>query len=281
MVWGLDMVGPFEKAHGGYTHLLVAVTKWIEVRPITNVRAEETVKFFTDIIHRFGVPNSIITDNGTNFTVNEFLEWCDEYHVRVDYWAAVAHPETNGQVERANDMILQGIKPRIFDRLQKYGRRWLQELPAVIWSLRTTRSRATGFTPFYMVYGSEAVLPTDLEYGSSRVEMFDQKKAETFLEDAIDQIDEAREAALLHSAKYQQALHRYHDRRVRTRELQPGDLVLRRIQSTRERRKLTSPWEGPYIIHQVLRPGLYKLITFAGRIFDNAWNIQQLRRFYP
>jgi hypothetical protein len=62
-------------------------------------------------------------------------------------------------------MILQGLKPRIFDQLNKSGRKWLQELAAVVWSLRTTPSRATGFTPFFLVHGSEAVLPTDLEYG--------------------------------------------------------------------------------------------------------------------
>jgi hypothetical protein len=65
----------------------------------------------------------------------------------------VAHPQTNGQVERANGLILQGLKPRIFDRLNKSGRKWLQELPAVVWSLRSTPSRATGFTPFFLVYG--------------------------------------------------------------------------------------------------------------------------------
>jgi hypothetical protein len=77
-------------------------------------------------------------------------------------WAAVTQPQTDDQVVRANDMILQGLKPRIFDRLNKSGRKWLQELPVVVWSLRTTPSRATGFTPFFLVYGTEAVLPTDL-----------------------------------------------------------------------------------------------------------------------
>jgi transposase InsO family protein len=138
------------------------------VLPIANLRAEQVVSFFTDIIHQFGVLNSIITDNGSQFTDRKFLDFCDKYHIRVD-WAAVAHPQTNGQVERANGMILQGLKPMIFDRLDKSGRKWLQELPAVVWSLRTTPSRATGFTPFFLVYGAEAVLPTDLEYGSPKV----------------------------------------------------------------------------------------------------------------
>jgi IS30 family transposase len=87
--------------------------------------------FFTDIIHRFGVPNSIIMDNGTQFTKRKFLDFYDSHHICVD-WAAVAHPKTNGQVEHANGMILQGLKPRIFNRLNKFKKRWLKELPAVV-----------------------------------------------------------------------------------------------------------------------------------------------------
>jgi transposase InsO family protein len=97
------------------------------------------VAFFTNIIHRFGVPNSIITDNGTQFTDRKFLDFCEDHHIRVD-WAAVAHPMTNGQVERANGMILQGLKPRIYNDLNKFGKRWMKELPSVVWSLRTTPS---------------------------------------------------------------------------------------------------------------------------------------------
>jgi hypothetical protein len=61
-------VGPLQKAPGGFLHLLVAIdkfSKWIEVRPLTSIRSEQAVAFFTNNIHRFGVPNSIITDNGT------------------------------------------------------------------------------------------------------------------------------------------------------------------------------------------------------------------------
>jgi transposase InsO family protein len=196
-VWGLDIVGPLRKVPEGYTHLLVTIdkfSKWIEVRPITNLMTEQAMTFFTDIIYRFGVPNSIITDNGSQLTGRKFLEFCDKFHIRVD-WVAVAHPRTNGQVERANGMILQGLKPRIFDRLNKSGRKWLQELPAVVWSLRTTPSRATGFTPFFLVYGAEVVLPMDLEYRSTRVGAYDEGTNQRACEDSLDQLDEARTMA--------------------------------------------------------------------------------------
>ena len=133
-MWGLDLVGPLNRAPEGYTHLLVAVakfSKWIEARPIAKIKSEQAVQFFTDIVYRFGVPNSIITDNGSQFTGKKFLRFCDDFHIRVD-WSAVAHPQTNSQVERANGMILQGLKPRIFNKLNKFGRRWLTELPSVI-----------------------------------------------------------------------------------------------------------------------------------------------------
>jgi hypothetical protein len=119
-------------------------------------------------------------------------------------WAAVAHPQTNGQVERANGMSLQGLKPRIFDRLNKSGPKWLQQLPVVVWSLRTTLIRATGFTPFFLVYGAEAILPTDLEYGSPRVRGYDEGANQRARENSLDQLDEARTMALMYSARYQQ-----------------------------------------------------------------------------
>jgi transposase InsO family protein len=220
-VWGLDLVGPLQKAPRGYTHLLVAIdkfSKWIEVRPLNSIRTEQAVAFFTNIIHRFGVPNSIITDNGNQFIGRKFLDFCEDHHIRVD-WAAVAHPMTNGQVERANDMILQGLKPWIYNDLNKFGKRWIKELPSVVWSLRTMPSRATGFTPFFLVYGAEAILPTDLEYGSPRTRAYADQSNQANREDSLDQLEEARDMALLHSARYQQSLRRYHARGVRSRDL--------------------------------------------------------------
>jgi transposase InsO family protein len=86
--------------------------------------------FFTNIIHRFRVPNSIITDNGTQFTSRKFLDFCEDRHIWVD-WAAVAYPMMNGQVEHANGMILQGLKPSIYNDLNKFSKRWMKEVPSV------------------------------------------------------------------------------------------------------------------------------------------------------
>ena len=90
----------------------------------------------------------------------------------------------------------------------------------------------------------------------------------------MDQLDEVRDVALLHSAKYQQESRRYHSRRVRGQAFNVGDLVLYLVQSSKYRHKLSPPWEGPYIIVEVLRPGTYKLKTIDGEVFANAWNIE-------
>ena len=95
--------------------------------------------------------------------------------------------------------------------------------------------------PFFMVYGSEAVLPTDLDYGALRIRAYDEQGAEASHEDAVDQLDEARDVALLRSAKYQQALRRYHSRRVRDRAFSVEDQVLRLVQSNKDHHKLSPP----------------------------------------
>jgi hypothetical protein len=114
-VWDLDLLGPFKKVPGALTHLLVMVdkfTKWVEAKPLAKISSKQAMDFIQDIIFRFGVPNSVITNNGTQFTREKILDFCDDNNIRVD-WAVVTYPRTNGQVECASDMILQGLNPHI------------------------------------------------------------------------------------------------------------------------------------------------------------------------
>nr|CAE02527.2 OSJNBb0003A12.14 [Oryza sativa Japonica Group] len=281
-VWGLDMVGPFKKAVGGYTHLFVAIdkfSKWIEAKPVVTITADNARDFFINIVHRFGVPNRIITDNGRQFTGGVFKDFCEDFGIKICY-ASVAHPMSNGQVERANGMILQGIKARVFDWLKPYAGKWVKQLPSVLWSLRTTPSRATGQSPFFLVYGAEAMLPSEVEFESLRFRNFREERYEEDRVDDLHRLEEVREAALIQSARYLQGLRRYHNRNVRSRAFLVGDLVLRKIQTTRDRHKLSPLWEGPFLISEVTRPGSYRLKREDGTLVDNSWNIEHLRRFY-
>ena len=98
-----------------------------------------TVRFIVDITVWYGVPNSIITDNGTNFAKGALARYASQTGIRLDV-ASVAHPQSNGQAERANGLILSGIKPRLVAPLEKAPGAWIDELPAVLWSLRLRRT---------------------------------------------------------------------------------------------------------------------------------------------
>lgn len=106
-------------------------SKWIEAWIILKITSEQAMKFIADIVHRFGAPNSIIMDNGAQFVESRFLEFCDECHIHIN-WAVVAHPRANEQVERANRMIMQGHKSRVFNHLKQLGQQWSQALTAVL-----------------------------------------------------------------------------------------------------------------------------------------------------
>jgi hypothetical protein len=121
------------------------------------------VEFIIGILYWFGVPNNIMTNSGTQVTAREFKDFCVDSGVKINY-ASISHLQSNGQVEQSNSMILQGLKPRIFDRLKPYAGKWVKELPSVWWALHTTLSHATGHTPFSLVYGSKAMLPTEVEH---------------------------------------------------------------------------------------------------------------------
>ena len=93
-------------------------------------------------------------------------------------FTSVAHPRSNGQAERANAEMLRGLRAKTFDKLRKSRRRWIDELPVVLWSIRTMPNRATSQTPFALVYGAEAVLPMELIYGSPQVLAYDELEQE-------------------------------------------------------------------------------------------------------
>jgi hypothetical protein len=128
----------------------------------------------------------------------------------------------------------------------------------VLWSLRTTPNRSTGLTPFFLVYGVEAILPSDVQYDSPRVEGYEEEHAEASRQLSVDLLEEERDLTAQRSAIYQQNLPRYHSRRVRKRSFKEGDLVLRLKQQ--KSHKLSPPWKGPFVISKALLNGSYYLI---------------------
>ena len=152
-------------------------------------------------------------------------------------------------------------------------------------------NRSTGFTPFFLVYGAEAVIPTDVEFDSPRVAMYTEAEAREAREDGVDLLEEARLLALSRSAIYQQGLRHYHSKKIKPLAFREGDLVLRLVQEQAGQHKLSPPWEGPFIVSRALRDrNAYYLIDArksrkhkkdtAGEETTRPWNAELLRPFY-
>jgi hypothetical protein len=276
------MVGKLHKSWpGGHVYMLVAVdkfTKWVEAGLVTTQDSTAAINFIKSIVFRFGVPHNIITDNGINFTSKEFKNYCEGMGIKLKF-ASVAHPKTNEQVEKANGLICNGIKKRQLAPLEKAKHAWVNELPSVLWSLRTTPNAATQETPFFLVHGAKAVLPVEITHETPRIMAYDETTSTKALQDDVDALDEARDVALARATQYQQNLQNYRSSQVRPRSFMVGDLVLRLKQDGHG--KLESPWVGPYIVTEVIPGGAYRLQDKkTGKDESNPWNAEQLRRFY-
>ncbi|KAK1424789.1 hypothetical protein QVD17_20127 [Tagetes erecta] len=223
--WGMDIVGPFLEAAGRVKFLLVAIDyfiKWPEVKPLASITGKQVINFvWENIICRFGLPGEIVTDNGRQFAEKPFSSWRKEFEIK-QVFSSVAYPQSNGQVERMNRSIVEGIKAR----LGRYGKNWLDELPSVLWAIRTTEKTSHLKTPYSLVYGSEAVIPAEAGVNTrrSRKRNRDNNDREILLN--LDLLEEARDHALIREARYKQKLEAYYNSRVKKERFKPGDLVL-------------------------------------------------------
>jgi hypothetical protein len=164
------MIGPLPTAPGGFNRVLVAIgkfTKWIEVKSVTCPKADRVLDFLDELVHRYGLPHRISTDLGSNFN-NHHWEYCENSGIDVRY-VSLAHPRANGQVECGNRMVLNALKKRLHDAANTKKGKWIKELPNALWGLRTQPTKPTGQSPYFLVYGSEAILPADVIWESPAV----------------------------------------------------------------------------------------------------------------
>lgn len=230
-----------------------------------------------NIVCRFGIPHTIISDNGKQFADEPFKSWCAELNIQQKF-TSVAHPQANGQVAVTNRSIVQGLKTR----LGKAKGDWVENVPNVLWAYRTTPRTSTGETPYSLVYGTEAVIPAEVGLPSPRVINFVSSANEEELRCNLDLLDERRDNARIKQAKYKEAMAKYYNDRVLSRQFKPGDLVLRKNEASHAEPtgKLSPHWEGPYIVSDATKSGSYMLTTVDGKLLPRPWHISNLRRFY-
>jgi transposase InsO family protein len=125
------MIGPLPTTPGGFNRVLVVIdkfTKCIEVKLVTCPKADRVLNFLDELVHRYVLPHRIITDLGSNFNNHQFWEYCENSGIDIRY-VSVAHPWANGQVERANGMVLDTLKKRLHYAANTKGGKWIKELP--------------------------------------------------------------------------------------------------------------------------------------------------------
>jgi hypothetical protein len=240
----------------------------MEATPVVNITQEAVVKFLQSIIYRFGVPRGVLTDNGTQFKGVKFLRYCADFEIQ------------DGQVERTNGLLLQGMKMRMFQDLEAKGKNWHKDLPSVLWALRTNVNRATRDTPFSLVYGAEVVLPPEVYLKSARVAQFSPEDQTEVRELDANLLEERYNTTLSNVRKYQLPLKKYYNKSVVQRELHIGDLVLKKDIRTKDKHEFLTPWQGPYIIVDVAAPVTYVLAEVDGGMLPNTWKADQLRKYY-
>ncbi|VFQ82147.1 unnamed protein product [Cuscuta campestris] len=230
--------------------------------PLASITGAQCQKFLAkQVICRIGVPEHIISDNGTQFESKPFNDFLGSWGIKHSY-ASVVYPLTNGQVENANRTIVDGLKRK----LEACGGEWAQELPYILWTYRTTPRRATGETPFALCYVFEARAPAEISIATHREEIFDPERNEEALATELHLVHERREAAFIRAENYRRKVKSYHDRRVRARGFIEGDWVLckRTVSRPLEGGKFAKNYEGPYIIKEVVGPSMFRLQTPSG-----------------
>ncbi|CAJ2666983.1 unnamed protein product [Trifolium pratense] len=278
--WGMDLLGPFPTAAGQNKYLIVAVdyfTKWIEAEPLAHITTFNVLRFFKrNILARFGIPQVVVTDNGTQFTDKKVREFMAKIGT-TQHFTSVEHPQTNGQAEAANRVILRGLKRRLDEAKGK----WTEELHSVLWSYRTTPHSTTGETPFRLTYGTEAVIPVETGASSFRTEVpLEGEDNHEMLREELDLLEELRDGAALREAILKQKIAKRHDKRVVKREFDVGTLVLRRNQKDSREGKLAANWEGPYRVRAKTENGAYYLEDLYGKEIPRPWNAEKLKQYY-
>ena len=276
--WGLNILGPFPRATSNCRLVLVAVdyfTKWAKAKALANIRDVDVKKFvWKNIVTRFGVPDSLIFDNGLQFDSKAFCAFCGDLGIKNRYPTPV-YSQSNGQAEATNKAIVNELKKR----LDGAKGRWAEELPNVLWAYRTTLRRSTKETPFSLTYGAEAAIPAEVNLCSVRVVGFDLAQNNKLMMERLNWLKECREAATIRLAKYQQKLARRYNHDVRTKGFSAGDLVLRKAMGNMRDtnvEKLAQTWEGPYRVTTIAGARAYYLEDLDERPLPRTWNVHSL-----
>ena len=274
---GIDFVGPLEKTEKGNRYILVVtdyLTKWPEAKAMKEATAENVVQFiYKRIICQHGCPKIILSDRGTHFRNKLVDGLCEKFEIKHKL-SSPYHPQTNGLVERFNRTLCESLA-----KVSKKENEWDIHIGSVLFAYRTTKHSTTKMTPFFMVYGREAILPID------DIKEGENLGKEAIIERTYDLINltDKRIEALGNIERSQIKQKGQHDMKIKEEtKLEIGDKVLLK-DAAKEKQwtgKLSSKWKGPYYIHEIIGKGAYKLRTIEGKVLKTSRNIKHLKKYF-
>eukprot|EP00731_Ephydatia_muelleri_P009172 Em0004g1510a len=285
-VWyqvGIDIVGPLTLTRNKNRYLITCTdyfSKWPEAQALPSKCAEGVAKFVLSLITRFGCFKVCISDQGREFvnSLNEKLFSLTGIEHRI---ASAYHPQTNGLDERLNQTVTKSLVKYINTDQSD----WDEKLECVLFSYRTSVHATTKYTPFYLMYGREAVLPPQLqtECKDGNDVLFSMTGIESKAQEYATNLEEVRTEVFtevtsnIQNAQAKQKL--YYDRKHARTGFQLGDRVLLRNMRnlTRKGGKLKKEWSGTYVIDELCGKGLYRLKNESGEILKKKYNSAQLK----
>jgi hypothetical protein len=244
----------------------------------------EVIKFVQEhIIHRFGIPQTLTTDEGASFMSQQLKEFAGSLRIKL-LNSSPYYAEANGQAEASNKILIWFIKKKIEER----PRRWHEVLPEALWAHRTAVHGVTKVSPFELVYGQEAVLPVEINFQTYRVKGQDKLSADDYVESMLTRIDvipKSRFRALHEIEKEKIRAAKAYNKKVRKKTFQVGELVWKTILplGTRSSKfgKWSPSWEGPYRVTGIAPGNTYFVETLEGRKLTKALNGKYLKRYFP
>jgi hypothetical protein len=262
--WGIDFVGPLPKTPSGNKWLLVAidyVTKWPIAKAVKTATSEAVADFIeNEIILNFGVPDEIVSDRGQSFNSAVIESLLDSFRIK-HLMSSAYHPRTNGAVERLNGTL--GKMLAKYSHKQKTN--WDQYLNSCILAARIRIHNATGFSPFYLVYGSNVKIPGDMALPNLTDEIDSIDHTGERLQE-INSLQAHRQEAIKQLEKQRDAMKSRYDKKLKpnVRALEIGDFALVRNEVPK---KLHPNWFGPVKVVAKLANGLYQVVKLNGE----AW----------
>ncbi|KAK1665874.1 hypothetical protein QYE76_054033 [Lolium multiflorum] len=269
--WGIDFIGPIDPPSSrGHRFILVATdyfSKWAEAVPLREVKSDNIINFLErNIIYRFGIPHRITSDNAKAFKSKKMYRLMAKYKIKWNYSTGY-YPQANGAIEAFNKTLDKILKKTV----KRHRRDWHDRLFESLWAYHVTVRTPTQPTPYSLVYGSEAVLPLEVQLPSLRVAIQDEltKDEQVHLRfQELNALEEERLYALQNLELYRQNMVRAYDKLVKHRVFRKGELVLvlRRpiVVTHKTKGKFEPKWEGPYAIEQVYDRGAYQLVDSQG-----------------